>query len=272
MAKPCPELPQIKGLKEDPRFPRNSFVSPLTREQNVTINWTTINPSWRGYHNPGSLTEKEIDMLRKLEVLRLTSSFQLSQDYYSDRTRNNAKTRIKKLTKNGILVAHYLETEKRGIIPIVTLGPGGSRIIDAPFTPNWWRNIGAYEVLNHLLIHKLYSRITAIDRDAIYLPAPYPFNAVIETKGITFVIVIASKGKVPSDLIWEKNVRLIIICETSEEIINIAQKIKNPNARYITDYELFTIPLSEAFISYNDKTGTLKSTEVKLFKAQTIES
>lgn len=266
MAKPCLELIITRGLKEHPEYPRNNFVSPLTREQNVNMNWTIINHNWRGYDNPDSLTDSEIDMLRKLEALGMTSSFQLSQDFYSERSRNNAKSRIKKLSKNGILVSHYLETESRGIIPIVTLGPGGARIIDTPYTPNWWKGTDPYKVLTYLLMGKLYSRISAIDKDALYLPAPYPFNAVIETKGVSFVIVMASKGKVPTDLMWEKDTRLIILCEKTEEIVSIAQKIKNPNARYITDYELFTIPLSEAFINYNDKTGTLQSTEVKLFK------
>lgn len=266
MANPCPELPQVINLKEHPDYPRHSFVSPLTRQQEIKMNWTIINPNWRGYDNPSSLTEKELEMLRKLEALRMASSFQLSRDYYSERTRKNAKNRIKKLSKNGIFVAHYLETERLGTVPILTLGPGGARIINAPFIPNWWKNISAQEVLTTLVLHKLYSRIAALDKDAVYLPAPPPYNAVIETKGISFVVTAAYKGNVSTDLMWAKDIRLVIVCENPEEIISIARMIKNPSARYITDYELFYIPLSEAFINYDEKTDTLQFTEVKMFK------
>lgn len=265
MASSCPSVKVLEQLKENPKYPRNVFISPITRSQKASMTWTIISQDWRGYSNPDSLTEKEINMLKELEVLRVASGSLLCKEYYSERSLVNAKARLKKLSTNGILVCHHLITEKKGPIPVFTLGPGGAKILDIPFTPNWWEDLSAYKVLNQLTVNKLYSRLKTIANSVTYLPAPFPFYALIEVKGYNFLVSVTNKGKIPSDLYWEKDSRLIVVCETLEEIVEIALNIKNPNIRYITDYELFVIPMHEALIKYDYASSTLISTEVNLF-------
>jgi len=268
MVSPCHSVKGIDQLKENPKYPRNVFISPISRNQKASIAWTKISQDWQGYSNADSLNSKELTMLKELEALRLASGSLLCKEYYSERSITNAKARLKKLTTNGILVCHHLNTEKKGPIPVYTLGPGGAKILETPFTPNWWEDMSAYKVLNQLTVNKLYSRLKEVAGSATYLPAPYPFYACIEVKGYNFLVTVTNKGKIPSDLYWEKDSRLIVICESLEEIQDVALSAKNPNIRYITDYELFLIPMHEALIKYDYATNALSFTKVNLFATE----
>jgi hypothetical protein len=265
MARPCPVILETGQLVEHPNHHRSTFVSPLTREQEASIVWKKINPYWRGYQDKNSLNETELLMIKDMEVMQMASGLSLGKEYYSKRRARNAKSRLKKLSTNGILVCHYLQTENRGTIPIYTLGPGGSAIIGSPFTPNWWFEESAYSVLNRLIINKLYRRMKALDPDTTYFRAPHPFHALLKFKDHDFLVVVAYQGQISTDLRWERDVRLVIICETIAETLKVAKDLKNPNARFVTDYELFAVHLHEALMSYDEKHDRLESTRVRLF-------
>lgn len=258
----------LKALEfpDNNKFPRKEFVSPLSRKQKAVIKWQTVSKGWKGYVDP-SLTETKRRLLEDLFLLQMCSSIQLAKYYLvKDRSMKAAKDILKRMAAIGILVRHELSLH-HSKIPIYTLGPAGTRIIDMPYTPNWWMDKSPYTVLRQLITNQLFFRFRLLGYETIYNPTPYPLNGEIIFKGLDFRICITNGTDVPDELKWEKDKRLIVISETIEELYKTAEILKNNSSiRYTTDYDLFVTEFHQAFCKYNSKLSCLIPTEIPGFR------
>lgn len=258
------------SFPEDPKVPRKVYISPLSRRQDADVFWEEINPMWQGYPDPESLSEIELEMIKDLNSLRFCTGIQLSREYLAKEKKGTkqknllqaCKKRLKKLSQHGIIIRHLMKAGKKDAA-LYTLGPAGAKILDVPFTPNWWLDRTAYRVLRQLLSVHLFFRLKKLDPKTKYEATPQPFNGIIFFKDLYFLICIINGEGVHPELRWEKDKRIIMIAETLEEAEKTAKELKDmPGIRYTTDYDVLRIELYRALSKYDKKLGRLKPTKI----------
>jgi len=193
---------------------------------------------------------------------------QISKHFWGNKA--SGEKRLNKMARMGVLIAHTMTAPGSTLI-IYTIGPIGARVLRIPYHANWWQDVEVKDVLKQLIINQFYLRLRRIEKDLIYLPAPPPYDAVISFRGNELVVLALRGDGAPEALKFLQVPRLMIICETAEEIMSIAPEIKQP-VRYTTDEALFRQPLDKAFYYYDHKAGELKQDNVAVFREQQTET
>lgn len=241
-------------------------ISPFSYRQGYNLTWNKLDTRWTGIENPHELPVRVKEIVSLVDQVEFITGVQIAKTFWP-KNKNDAKKTLVKLEKFGVLVRHNLKNTHRDM-PFYTLGPAGAKLVEKPYQINNWLKYKSDYVLKQLIINQLFLRIYRTSGHCQFISAPHPLSGIIVFNDIEFPVIVirGDHEDMAREIRWLELKKAFVICEDYEQVDDIADEIRFP-VRYTTDYELCTVPLNQAF--YTWEKGKLEREDIELFDEHT---